>query len=537
MSLFRFRNYFKVILLMVLLSSVSLAAQNLIPELLDQGLKLYARKDYSGAADYLGQVVDIDANHDQARYYLVFSLSMIGRYEKSLVHAKKLAQKYPDQQQYTGLVKQLENAIAGERKKRAQKKAAQRAPNEVILGGYQTKAVMREAKMSTTPRDIVKPRDRTPLENAVLLIDEENFASATQILTEILKNEPKNAKAMHYQGVMKFNSWKYEEAKEWFEKAVKADPKSFQSLFLLGDCFRAQENYAEAAKRFKSAIEVKKDVFAQVNLADCYIKQNKLKEAEKIYKEVIDKDANITDAALGLAQIKLYAGFTNEAAEMVNKVLSSQPNNSEAHFIKAQILLEGQLNDDASGEAKAALESFPNNLKYRSLYALALIRAYRVSQGLEEAASILKQNKESIAARLVIAEGLVLSGAYADADEHLEIVQKKGKHPGVSRLRALRAVKNGEMDKAKPHYLTYMQLSEGRPGPYMEYAAFLETSGNFGDALQAYEEIAEQFKGTAFAQTAKSKILSLEEKTTSKSKSGSKGSGSSSSYRKGKVKF
>ena len=45
-----------VIIAMFIFSGFGIsAAQDLVPALLDQGLRLYAAKDYSGAADYLGR--------------------------------------------------------------------------------------------------------------------------------------------------------------------------------------------------------------------------------------------------------------------------------------------------------------------------------------------------------------------------------------------------------------------------------------------------------------------------------------------------
>lgn len=516
-------------------SCLSMSAQNLIPELMDQGLKLYAGKDYRGAADYLGQVVDMDANQDQARYYLVYSLSMSGQLDKALAHARILAARFPQTKQYTDLVAQLEKAYAGEVQKKEQQKTSQAVPKEVILGGYASKDTMREAKMSTTPREITKPKPLSRLDKAILMIDEEFYASATTELDAIIEAEPKNAKALHYKGVMKFNSGMYAEAREWFEKAIKHDPKSFQSLFLLGDCYRAFDDYNKAAEQFKKAIAIKTDVFAQINLADCYIKLNQLKDAEKIFKEILDKDPNITEAALGQAQIKLFGGFTNEAMEIVNRVLSNESSNAEAHYVKAQILLENQLFEDAAQEARLALDSFPGSLKYQSMYALTLVRAYRVAQGLEEAGKIVGQHPENIDARLTVAEGLILSGAYSDAEEHLKVVEKNGPHYGVARLKALQALRSGETEKAGEHYRASMELSGGRPRPYIEYATWLESVNNNADALIAYQEISEVFKDTAYEQMAKERIAELEKKVAAEG--GSSKNSNNPNYRKGKVKF
>jgi tetratricopeptide (TPR) repeat protein len=507
--------------------------QNLVPELFDQGMRLYAEKDYSGASDYLGQVVDMEPAHDQARYYLVFCLSSTGHNDKALTHAQILTKKYPEQKQYTQLVAQLKKSIAGEKKRKAERKSPRSVPKEVMLGGYKSKDTVYKPKMPEKTRDIKPPRKLTKLEKAIRLIDEDYNASAAIMLDEILASEPKNTKAMHYHGVIKFNEGYFQEAQKWFQKATEIDPKSFQTLFLLGDCYRVYDDYEKAARQFKKAVEVKDDVFAKLNLADCYMKINRIKDAEKIYQKISDKDANIAEAALGMAQIKMLSGYTHEASEMVNNVLVSDPNNAEAHYIKAHILMDGGLYDDAADHVRAAHKLYPDNLKYKSLLALAMIRAFRVAPGLELASSILPVAPDSVDARLAIAEGLILSGAFSDAEEHLQNVESRMKHPETHRLRALWATKTGKTEEAAEHYRSYIALTDGRPRPYMEYAEFLESKQNYADALTAYEEIAGLFKDTAFAKIAKAKIEELREKTAQ----GGSNKGPSENYRKGKVKF
>jgi tetratricopeptide (TPR) repeat protein len=355
MSLIKQSRPLKAALLLLFFLCNSVMAQNLIPELLSQGLKLYSAKDYRGAADYLGQVVDMQPNHSQARYYLVFSLSMSGQYEASLKHARHLARQFPKQKQYAGLVKQLEKTLAEQQKKKEKKQTAYHIPDEVVIGGYKSlDTEVREPKMSTKPREIKPAKELTPLEKAIRMIDEDHYASATAALENILQKQSDNAKALHYRGVIEFNAGNYQQAKNWFKKAVKADPKMFQTHFLLGDCYRAEYDYKKAAEEFKQALGIKKDVFAQLNLADCYMELQEFKKAEKIFSEIIDKDENISEALLGMAQIKLYNGYINEAMQKVNQVLTSEPQSAQAHYLKAKILLENELNKDAVEEAKIA---------------------------------------------------------------------------------------------------------------------------------------------------------------------------------------
>lgn len=525
-----------VIIAMFILSGFGIGtAQDLVPALLDQGLRLYAAKDYSGAADYLGQVVDMAPEHEQARFYLVYSLVMSGNRELALSHARRLAAAKPAEKQYSDLVKQLEGEIAKVQQQKQQQATVRSVPKEVVLGGYQSLDTMREPVVSTHTREIAPPKEKTPLDLAIEKIDEELYASATTLLNEILAREPANAKALHHLGLVKFNTGKYAEAIKDFEKALAADSKSFQSRFLMGDCYRAMDDYKKAEEQFRKAIEIKEDVFAMLNLADAIVKQGRFKEAEEVFDKILKKDAEVSDARIGLAQIKLYQGKIEEASEMVNKVIAAGGGNPEANYIKALILIENKLFDEAAEEAGKAMLAVPGSLKYRSLRALALVRGFNVARGLEEAAAIMREFPDNIDARLVLAEGLIMSGAVGDAEEHLQAVEKKMRHPQVPYLRASAALRNGEKEKAKEYFSEYLQLSAGQPRASFEYAQFLETSGQEEDAMVAYREIAEQFKETAYAQQAEEGIARLSEKL--KGESGGAKAPEGQNLRPGKVKF
>jgi len=508
-------KHLSVVILTLVMTAMNFVAvsQDLVPALLDQGLRLYAAKDYSGAADYLGQVVDMMPDHNQARFYLVYSLAMLGNREQALEHARKLAARQPGEKSYADLVNHLQAEIAKISQQKQQQQAARSIPKEVVLGEYQSRDVMREPMLSTQTRNIAPPRERTRLDDAIEKIDEEKYASATAILNEILGKEPKNSKAMHYLGVINFNGGRFAEAIKDFEKALAADNTNFQSRFLLGVCYRALDSYAKAEEQFRKAVELKEDAFAMLNLADVLAKQGRLKQAEEIYEKILKKDSQISDASVGLAQIKLYKGHIDEASEMVNSAIA-RSGNPEAHYIKAQILLEHKLFEDAAEEAGKAMTAAPGNLKYRAIKALALVRSFNVARGLEEAAEIMREHPDNIDARLVLAEGLIMSGASGDADEHLAAVEKRLKHPQVAYLRATAAMKNGENDNAGKYFREFLELSAGQPRASFEYAAFLETSGQEADALTAYYEISEQFKDTAYAEQAKEAIARLEEKKT-----------------------
>jgi len=520
---------------LLLATTMMLCAQDLVPTLLDQGLKLYAARDYHGAADYLGQVVDMAKDHDQARFYLTYSLALSGHQDKALEHARVLVTRHPDQKQYSDLVKQLEDEISKAKAPKEQKAAPSMVvtPRETMVMPIGSQTLVKP-RVSTQTYDIRPERPKTTLELAIDKIDEGNNESAEKMLLEILAKEPANSDAHHYVGVLKFNAGLFQEAIGKFEEAIKANPKNFQSLFLLGDCYRALDEFAKAEAQFRKAIEVKEDSFAMLNLADVIFRQNRIKEAEDLFVKVNKKDPRIDDALIGLAQIKLYRGYTDEASNMINEVIGRGGGNPEAHYIKAQILMESKYFEQAAEEANRALTIMPGSIKYRAAMAMALVRSFSITRGLEEAANIIRDLPDNIDARLVLAEGLVMSGASGDAEEHLLAVEKRMQHPLVSKLRALMAIRRGEIDSAKDFYRQFMQRSPGQPAAALECAQYLEGNGEKSEAMQIYREISEQFKESAYAEQASEAFTRLDEE---KRNSEIKEERESRGIRPGKMKF
>jgi thioredoxin-like negative regulator of GroEL len=107
-------------------------------------------------------------------------------------------------------------------------------------------------------------------------------------------------------------------------------------------------------------------------------------------------------------------------------------------------------------------------------------------------------------------------------------------HPLVSKLRALMAIRRGEIDSAKDFYRQYMQRSPGQPAAALECAQYLEGNNEKAEALQIYREISEQFKESAYAEQASEAFTRLDaEKRNSEIKEERESRG----IRPGKMKY
>ncbi|NLI77865.1 MAG: tetratricopeptide repeat protein [Candidatus Riflebacteria bacterium] len=507
----------QILVPLVLLLATSASGQDLTGALLDQGMRHYAQQNWAGAADYLGQVCDMAPDQHTARYYLVYSLLMMRKFPEALSHANILVQRNPGQPAYLQLQAQIQQAIAAQAAPRPDGGGGSRPgvpPKEVVLGGYEPasgKGVLIEPKMPTGPRPSKPkpPKADTPLDTAIAHIDAEEYPQAVAILDDLLKKDPKNAKALHYRGVVEFNQRQYGAARDWFKKAVAVDPKGFETWFLMGDAANRESKFGEARDAFAKAVAIKEDVFALLNLADAQRKLGKAKEAEEIYKKIVKIDSNVVEAKVNLADAQLEQGRVDDAAVLINDVLSINPTNGFAHYVKGKILFRSDLNEDAISELKLALSTSPDNDLYRLAMAKALLKGFRTGEATELGGAVLRDNPNSYEARLILAEALLMEGQTGDAEEHVDQAEKIMAGPELNRLRGLIALRNGDQEKAKTMFQTYISQDSTNGFAYLEYADVLEKAGDVPSALEVYKLIKSRFGGTALEAQADAKLTAL----------------------------
>lgn len=485
------------------LAVCDLSAQDLLiaNSIYNRGLEHYADGDYPGAVDYLAQIVEMMPDHDQARYYLAYCYSLSGKHDQAIEQARVLAERYPGHQVYLQLIaefsqKKLET-VQLSRPSQPSQPAHETTLSEASHGyTVYTPALSKPREMR---RETAVSKVKTPIEQIAEQIEEERYVEASEALVRLLAAEPENAVAQYYMGVLHFNQGEFAAAAGHFEASLKNRPENFDSSFFAGSCYLNRQVLDKAEKHFEQALKIKDDAFASINLADIYVRTGRPTESEKMYEKIIKGNPEYTEARIGLALVKLAQGLVEESAELVNKVLSESPANTRARFARSQILMENRLYSEALAEAKAACDGAPGNPEYRVNYALALLRNFQVESGMLEAQDVLDVCPEFVEARMVLAEGLIMTGDTAAAAGHIDAAAARWHIPQIDYLRATLAATNKDNEQARSHWKKYLEASVGLPSAHVKYAQFLESIADNQAALKAYQNISEKFPDTTLA--------------------------------------
>ncbi len=269
-------------------------------------------------------------------------------------------------------------------------------------------------------------------------------------------NELREGERVHLvRGRLAFASERYEEARDEFQKAVEADPKSARALVNLGTALARTGDIEGAAQRYKDALRADSDsMTAHFNLASLYASQGAYAAAQPYVLTVIDALPQDGEAQLLLA--RTYAALGNDEAALAPFEQAALINPSSAvavvegaaalvrlgHYYRASRVLEAGL--------KRMKESGTIAFALARLLAAAPIRDVRDGErALELAMSVFKA-EESPRHTQLVAQALAEAGRCDEAQQWQQklidwAIRDNADDEGISALRkALELYSNGE---------------------------------------------------------------------------------------------
>jgi len=161
-----------------------------------------------------------------------------------------------------------------------------------------------------------------------------------------------------------------ESAKADYEKAAELSPEDAEPLVLLGDQYANQGRWNEAADAYaRGAKRTKNSALAKKRLADVYMLQMKLDEAEAVIQEVLKADPKDAQALVVAGRIASRRQNVEKAKALMEKALSVTPNYGEAKFWLAELYrsLDPQQSLDLLREIDPSDGSFEKAMLLRSL--------------------------------------------------------------------------------------------------------------------------------------------------------------------------
>jgi len=146
------------------------------------------------------------------------------------------------------------------------------------------------------------------------------------LLIDTIVIRPYLAEVYAYKGRDNLEEGNYTEALNDFEYAIKLDPYNGRILINLGATYINLDIYNEAEKVLKRSKKYYNDLNTYWNLGLCYMKLERVQEAEGEFQQAIYLNPKFTEVYHYLGLLYFQQGDYNGAIEQWNKILETEPN-------------------------------------------------------------------------------------------------------------------------------------------------------------------------------------------------------------------
>jgi tetratricopeptide (TPR) repeat protein len=206
--------------------------------------------------------------------------------------------------------------------------------------------------------------------NAWMAAGNANWSLAEDQYREVLRIDPVNEEALSYLGALYAENGRLDEATSMFTRLAKQIPQNYLPDYYLGRLAKVQENNKLAINYFKSSLKKNSSfVPSLAELALIYEQENRLKEAEATYRQLIILQPGSSVPQARLAYILLKTGRKSQAVEILKQLSRSFPNSSDeaqTSIVIALAYIEQGMLKEAADELEEALLQYPSNdsIKY-----------------------------------------------------------------------------------------------------------------------------------------------------------------------------
>jgi predicted O-linked N-acetylglucosamine transferase (SPINDLY family) len=190
------------------------------------------------------------------------------------------------------------------------------------------------------------------LQNAWRLHQAGNLNEAVRLYQEVLRANPKNFNALQLLGFVHFQRGEFADAERIMEKAIRINPSSVDALYNRGCALQALERPKEALQCFGKALTVKPDFApALINRGNVLSQLNRFDEALVSYDKALALQPGSAEALLNRGNVLLELKRPEDALASYEKALAREPRDATAWNNRGSALEE-------LGRHQEAVESF-----------------------------------------------------------------------------------------------------------------------------------------------------------------------------------
>jgi tetratricopeptide (TPR) repeat protein len=263
-----------------------------------------------------------------------------------------------------------------------------------------------------------------------------------------------------------------------------------------GEAFLKDKKYQEASIEFRNAIQIDDRLgSAHWGLAQAYEGLQRWGEMMDELKRAVDLDANNLDARIRLGNY--YLAPPNRTSEMIaeadrlaKEVLQKDPNYIEGHILMATVLYAQGKTQESKAELQHAIELDPKRVESILSLARFYINVKDAAQAEATFHQAISVNESAAMAHSEYGKFLVQMGRGEQAEaEFRRAVEVEPTNRDAQFILASFYFVNKQLDKAEAAYKALADLDKDKPEGRAVLADFYSSIGRYDDAIKIYQDI------------------------------------------------
>jgi protein O-GlcNAc transferase len=195
----------------------------------------------------------------------------------------------------------------------------------------------------------MKINNRKMLQRAFELYQAGDLRQAESVCRKIVENQPGNADALHFLGVLSYQSGNYDAALKYLSEALRYIPANAYVHYNVGNVYKEKREFDKAASCYQKALQLNSGLFeAYHNLGIIFQARNQLDEAIACYQKAVELNPSLADAYYNLGTISQDRGLLDEAIAFYRKTIQLEPNLADAWFNMGNVFSDKRQFDEAA---------------------------------------------------------------------------------------------------------------------------------------------------------------------------------------------
>ncbi len=302
-------------------------------------------------------------------------------------------------------------------------------------------------------------------DEALRLASQHEMDRAVQLWQQALVSSPHFFPALYNLGYFHYSQQHWAEAQTFLQQAATANPRDFNSRYLLGASCSKLGDVDGAVRAWREALKLEpQNVKLMQIMAVEYEKGRYFGEAAGLAQKLLTLQPPTPDLYFLAIKIDQDAGDYENAAKLAQEAVTKYPDSARANFEYAfHLQLKGKIGD-ATAYLQRAMKADPSYEEPFFFYGNLLVDQGQNSEAIPYLRTAIKDRNDYVPARVVLARALMNQQLWNDAIAELnQTIALDPKHPQPHLLLSQIYFRLGDEARAKEEKQLSLRLRRENP--------------------------------------------------------------------------